>query len=65
MTALERSAIRDLQARLRLAEERIRYLERDKQIALGRAREARNAARFWHGVALAHGCRNRRFERAA
>ena len=55
MTAEERDAmrcIRDLQTRLELAERRIAYLQRDKQMALERARKATDEARYWHGVAL-------------
>lgn len=73
MTAAEAGIVRDLRARLRLAEERagflereladterrharqVRYLERDKQIALERARKATDQGRFWHGLAVLRG----------
>ena len=71
MTAAEAAVVRDLRARLRLAEEdirrlnaerwalekrlmkRISYLERDKQMALRRAQEATDVARYWQGVVIA------------
>lgn len=57
MTPVESAAFRDLQARLRLAERRNRYLERDKANALARVRKLRDEARYWHGVALTLGGR--------
>lgn len=56
MTAEERFAIHeilDLHARLKIAERRISYLERDKKTALRRAQKAKEKARYWHGVVLA------------
>ena len=45
-------AIRDLTARLEVANRRIAYLERDKKLALRRAEIARNEARRLHGILL-------------
>jgi hypothetical protein len=33
-------------------ERRVAYLERDKEMAIERARQAERAGAFWHGVAL-------------
>jgi hypothetical protein len=55
MTAPERQLIRrivDLERRLEQAQRRIAYLERDKQLALRRAREATDQARYWEGVSM-------------
>lgn len=52
MTPAEAAIVRDLRARLRLAEDRIRYLERDKKNALARARTAVDQGRYWYGIAI-------------
>ena len=70
MTPAEAAIVRDLRARLKIAQEELRalesskraqserlhrriiYLERDKKMALERARKATDSARYWQGVCV-------------
>lgn len=65
MTPLEQAAVRNLTARVQLLERELRYMRQHRDKARTERDQARDAARYLHGLLLAYGYRERRRYKSA